>query len=60
VRSLQEAQKPAAFTMEQLLASKHYTAGDKDLLHAMLLPGMTYSHDQIAKMMNDYKNKEAR
>jgi hypothetical protein len=61
VRSLQEAHKPAAaFTMEQLLVSKSYTAGDKDLLRAMLVPGMTYSHDQIATMMNEYKNKEAR
>jgi hypothetical protein len=60
VRSAREAQKPALFTIEQLLVAKRYSACDKDLLRAMLVPGMTYSHDQIATMMNDYKNKEAR
>ena len=54
----QENVRPAgAFTKAQLLASSRYTAAEKDMLHAMLAPDMTYSHHQIATMMNDFMNK---
>jgi len=48
------------FTKAQLLASSRYTAMEKDMLHAMLAPDKTYSHNQIATMMNDFMNREAR
>jgi len=58
---VQEAMKPAgAFSTAQLLGSKYYSAGEKDVLRAMLVPGMTYSHEQVATMMHAFKNKEAK
>jgi hypothetical protein len=47
------------FGKQQFLASKQY-AQQKDILHAVLEEGKTYTSRQVEKRINDFLLKEAK
>ncbi|MNE69406.1 hypothetical protein D3C80_1651260 [compost metagenome] len=50
----------AAYTKEQLLQSKKYSAAQKDVLRAVLKDGQAYTHKQAAQELHTFLNEEAR
>jgi hypothetical protein len=48
----------AAYTKEQFLASKQFTAVQKDVLRALLKDGETYTVDQAQKLIDDFAKRK--
>lgn len=50
----------ADFSKQQFLNSKNFTAGQKDILNALLEEGKTYTHSQVNEAVKKFLDKEAK
>ncbi len=50
----------AVYSKQQFLNSSIFTAGQKDLLNALLEDGKDYSHSRVSEIIRKFLDKEAR
>ncbi|WP_374713100.1 hypothetical protein [Symbiobacterium terraclitae] len=54
-----EAPRPtAAFTKAQLLRSARYSPQERDVLAAVLQEGQTYTHEQAARLVAEFRKRK--
>lgn len=55
-----EKQEHEAYTKQQFISSRKYSAAKKDLLNALLEEGKTYTHEQVESAIKKYLEQEAK
>lgn len=50
--------RPAAYTKAQFLASKQFTAIERDVLRALMREDETYTVDQAQKLIDDFAKRK--
>lgn len=53
-------QKAPTYTKEQFLNSKQFSAVQKDIFHALLKDGESYTMDQVKKLVQEFLKKEVK
>lgn len=52
--------KAPTYTKEQFLSSKQFNSTQKDVLHALLKDGESYTMDQVKKLVQEFLKKEVK